>query len=96
MIYVNSRAESIEFSKILCKVMDATIDANILGVKNARFQVLKGIRMPGVLIEVGFVSNLNEERLLRTGAYRQKLAQGIVEALRDYSQDMALVELTSR
>lgn len=96
MIYANSRAESIEFSKTLCKVMDATIDANILGVKNARFQVLKGIRMPGVLVEVGFVSNLNEERLLRTGAYRQKLAQGIVEALRNYSQDMALVELTSR
>ena len=96
MIYANSRAESIELSKTLCKVMDATIDANILGVKNARFQVLKGIRMPGVLIEVGFVSNLNEERLLRTDAYRQKLVQGIVESLRDYSQDMALVELTLR
>jgi N-acetylmuramoyl-L-alanine amidase len=96
MIYANSRAESIEFSKTLCKVMDATIDVNILGVKNARFQVLKGIRMPGVLIEVGFVSNFNEERLLKTGAYRQKIAQGIVESLRDYSQDMALVELTSR
>ncbi|MFA5092888.1 MAG: N-acetylmuramoyl-L-alanine amidase [Candidatus Omnitrophota bacterium] len=96
MIYANSRAESIELSKTLCKIMDASIDANILGVKNARFQVLKGIRMPGILIEVGFVSNLNEERLLKTSTYRQKLAEGIVEGLRDYSQDMALVELTSR
>ena len=93
MIYANSRAESMELSRSICKVMDSAIDANILGVKNARFQVLKGIRMPGVLIEVGFVSNPNEERLLRTSAYRQKLAEGIVDALRDYSQDMALVEL---
>lgn len=96
MIYTNSRAESIELSHSICRIMDSCIDANILGVKNARFQVLKGIRVPGILIEVGFVSNPNEERLLRTGAYRQKLAQGIVEGLRDYSQNMALVELSSR
>lgn len=96
MIYTNSRAESIELSRSICRIMDSCIDANILGVKNARFQVLKGVRMPGILIEVGFVSNLNEERLLKTGDYRQKLAQGILDGLRDYSQDMALVELTAR
>ena len=96
MIYTNSRAESIDLSHSLCKIMDSNIDANILGVKNARFQVLKGITMPGILIEVGFVSNVNEERLLRTGAYREKLAVGILEGIRDYSQDMALVEVGSR
>lgn len=96
MIYTNSRAESIELSRSLCKAMDAAIDANILGVKSARYQVLKGIRMPGILVEVGFVSNGNEEKLLRTGAYRQKLAEGILEGLRDYSQDMALVEVVSK
>jgi N-acetylmuramoyl-L-alanine amidase len=96
MIYANSRAESIELSRSLCKIMDASIDANILGVKNARFQVLKGITMPGILVEVGFLSNFNEERLLRTGAYREKLALGILEGIRDYSQDMALVEVASK
>jgi N-acetylmuramoyl-L-alanine amidase len=96
MIYTNSRAESIELSNILCRVMDENIDANILGVKNARFQVLKGIRAPGVLIEVGFVSNLSEEKLLRTGVYRQKLAEGILESLRNYSQEMVLIEVIPR
>ena len=96
MIYTNSRAESIELSRSLCKVMDASIDANILGVKSARFQVLKGVRTPGILVEVGFLSNLNEEGLLKTSAYRQKLAEGILEGLRGYSEDMALVEVISR
>jgi N-acetylmuramoyl-L-alanine amidase len=96
MIYANSRAESIELSRALCKVMDANIDADILGVKNARFQVLKGITMPGILVEVGFVSNPGEERLLKTGAYREKLAVGILEGIRSYSQDMALVEMVQR
>ena len=31
-----------------------------------------------------------------TGEYRQKLAEGILEGLRDYSQDMALVEVSAR
>jgi N-acetylmuramoyl-L-alanine amidase len=96
MIYTNSRAESIELSHSLCRVMDSCIDANILGVKSARFQVLRGITMPGILIEVGFVSNLNEERLLKTSAYRQKIAEGILEGIRDYSQNMALVEVSAR
>jgi len=96
MIYTNSRAESIELSHSLCRVMDSSIEANILGSKAGRFLVLKGIRMPGVLIETGFVSNPNEERLLRTSAYRQKLAEGILEGVRDYSQDKALVEASSR
>ncbi|MDD5129112.1 MAG: N-acetylmuramoyl-L-alanine amidase [Candidatus Omnitrophica bacterium] len=96
MIYTNSRAESIDLAHSLCRVMDSSIDANILGVKGARFQVLKGVRTPGVLIEVGFVSNLNEERLLRSSAYRQKLAEGILEGIRGYSQDMDLVEVSAR
>ncbi len=96
MIYTNSRAESIGLAHSLCKVMDSSIDANILGVKGARYQVLKGVRTPGVLIEVGFVSNLNEEKLLRTGMYRQKLAEGILEGIREYSQEMALVEVSAR
>lgn len=95
MIYTNSRAESIELSRSLCKIMDSNIDANILGAKSARFQVLKGIRMPGVLVEIGFLSNLNEERLLKTSAYRKKMAEGILEGIRNYSQGMALVEARS-
>ncbi len=96
MIYTNSRAESVDLAYSLCRVMDSAIDANILGVKNARFQVLKGVRTPAVLIEVGFVSNLNEEKLLRSGAYRQKLAEGILEGLRRYSQEMSLVEVSAK
>jgi N-acetylmuramoyl-L-alanine amidase len=96
MIYTNSRAESIDLAYSLCRVMDSVIDANILGVKNARFQVLRGVSMPAVLIEVGFVSNLHEEQLLKSGAYRQKLAEGILEGLRRYSQEMSLVEVSSR
>ena len=51
------------------------------GVKRARFAVLKDINAPGVLVELGFVSNSREERLLNDPAYIEKLARGIAEGI---------------
>ena len=84
MIYNYNRGESIELSRILCRDMDESLDARIIGVKSANFFVLRGANIPAVLIEVGFVSNGNEEKLLRSGSYRQTLAEGIEKGLADY------------
>lgn len=50
------------------------------GIKQAGFWVLKYSKMPGVLVEVGYISNLNEEAWLRKEANRDKLAKSIYEA----------------
>jgi N-acetylmuramoyl-L-alanine amidase len=51
------------------------------GVKQAGFRVLVGAVMPAVLVEVGFISNRAEARLLGTAAFQQKLAYSIAEAI---------------
>jgi N-acetylmuramoyl-L-alanine amidase len=51
------------------------------GVKQAGFHVLIGASMPNVLIEVGFISNRDEAKLLGRSRYRQKIAQSIFNAL---------------
>jgi N-acetylmuramoyl-L-alanine amidase len=96
MIYTFNRAESIELSRSICRAMDESLDTRIIGVKPARFYVLKGVRMPGVLIEVGFVSNSNEERMLKNGFYRQKVAEAIMEGVADYSRGASLMEMVHR
>lgn len=53
-------------------------------VEQAGFMVLKEPNMPSILIETGFISNPEEERLLRTTAYQQKLARAIVDGVRKY------------
>ncbi len=40
--------------------------------------------MPALIIESGFLSNLNEERLLIKASYQDKIVDGIVEALESY------------
>jgi N-acetylmuramoyl-L-alanine amidase len=51
------------------------------GVKRARFAVLRDITAPGVLVEVGYLSNPREEKLLLDPAYREKLARAIAEGI---------------
>lgn len=54
------------------------------GVRQAPFKVLVGATCPAVLVELGFISNPDEEKLLGDDAYRQKLAQVLAEAIRRF------------
>ena len=55
-----------------------------LGVKQAPFVVLIGATMPSVLVEASFLSNRAEGKLLRSPAYRQRIAESILDGLRRY------------
>jgi N-acetylmuramoyl-L-alanine amidase len=48
--------------------------------------------MPAVLVESGFLSNPQEERMLKNGFYRQKVAEAIAEGLGDYAADAPFME----
>jgi len=54
------------------------------GVKAAPLHVLIGTGMPAVLVELGYCSNREEARRLAGTAYRQALAEGIVEGILAY------------
>ncbi len=54
------------------------------GVKQAGFLVLYKTTMPSVLIETGFISNLNEERVLKSDEGQNKLAFAIYKAVKEY------------
>jgi N-acetylmuramoyl-L-alanine amidase len=55
-----------------------------LGVKRAFFYVLINTEMPSILAEVGFISNPEEERLLKKESYRQKIAEALFEGVKKY------------
>lgn len=56
------------------------------GLKRARFAVLKPLNCPGVLIEGGFVTHPTEGRNIGSAAYRDKLADAIVEGVLKYQK----------
>jgi len=58
------------------------------GVKQAPFWVLWKTSMPSVLVETGYLSNLNEEKDLNDKLKQSYIASGIFRAFRDYKQEI--------
>lgn len=56
------------------------------GVKQAGFYVLRGALMPSVLVELAFISNPFEERLLQSLDFRLASAEAIVDAILAFTE----------
>lgn len=58
------------------------------GQKTMHSGVLRGLSCPGVLVESVFLSNDTEAKLVKTPAYRQRIAQAIADGIRSYSETL--------
>lgn len=52
--------------------------------RGAAYRVLRYATMPAVLVELGFLTSLSEERKLRSSAYRRKLARAVAKGIQAY------------
>lgn len=62
-------------------------DIKGLGHKEALFYVLLGVKMPAILVETAFLSNLDEEKRLATSAYQTDVAKAIAQGVEDFLGD---------
>lgn len=77
-------AESQRFAKLVQEELNITLGLRDRGVKQAPFRVLMGAAMPAVLVELGFISNPDEERKLLLPDYRDQLVDALVRAVSRY------------
>ncbi|MFQ5606872.1 MAG: N-acetylmuramoyl-L-alanine amidase, partial [Candidatus Zixiibacteriota bacterium] len=56
------------------------------GVDQAGFVVLNQVYMPSALVEVAFISNSKEEKLLRNKKFRKKVARALYESLKRFKR----------
>lgn len=54
------------------------------GIKQAPFKVLCGVACPAVLVEVAFLSDPDEERMLRSEDFQNRIAQAVYKGLENY------------
>ncbi|WP_156826964.1 N-acetylmuramoyl-L-alanine amidase [Geopsychrobacter electrodiphilus] len=88
-----------ESSRLAAEIQQALIQqlspkfSNIkdLGVRQGPFHVLLGATMPSVLVETAFISNRREEKRLISRAYQERVAEAIVQGVKDYSQTIKQV-----
>jgi N-acetylmuramoyl-L-alanine amidase len=76
--------ESQRLANLIQGELNETLQLKDRGVKQAPFRVLMGAAMPAVLVEVGFLSNPEEEAKLQDAAYRAELVEALVRAITHY------------
>ncbi len=59
-----------------------------LGVKQMNLEVLAGSAMPGVLVEIGFITNEEEEAYLNSEKGQYEVAMSIFKGIRAYKADV--------
>jgi len=77
-------SESLAYS-IQQKITNA-IGTKDKGIKGADFTVLQYSEMPAVLVETAYICNKNEEEILKSEEGQEKIAESILEAIKEVSQ----------
>jgi N-acetylmuramoyl-L-alanine amidase len=78
---------SFDFADIIQKKLVEYLKLENRGIKQAPFVVLKGVNMAAVIVEVAFLSNPKEEKLLKTNKFRENAAQALFEAIKYYIEN---------
>lgn len=76
--------QSISAASIIQEQFETRVGRRNRGVKQAGFLVLRKTSMPGVLVELGFLSNRSEERFMASEEGQVYLASAIFRSIRDY------------
>ncbi|HSG41398.1 MAG TPA: N-acetylmuramoyl-L-alanine amidase, partial [Thermoanaerobaculia bacterium] len=77
-------AESQRLANLIQRELNQALQLKDRGVKQAPFRVLMGTAMPAVLVELGFISNPDEEKKLQDPAYRDQLLDAVTRAIGQY------------
>jgi N-acetylmuramoyl-L-alanine amidase len=94
--------EKVEESRELAREIQSKLHAELRkssravqnrGVKKAPFVVLIGANMPSVLAEISFLSNPDDEQLLKSPAGRQAVAEALFRGVTKYLENLNSVAL---
>jgi N-acetylmuramoyl-L-alanine amidase len=88
ILWDQAQFEFLDTSQMLARLFDKNLRAQVgevgRGVFGLPILLLRWLRMPAVLLDIGAVSDPSFEAKLRHDAYLQRAALGIVQAVSDY------------
>ncbi|BCU54352.1 hypothetical protein ENKO_09460 [Enterobacter kobei] len=76
--------DSLKFGKEVLKRLGTINSLHKNRVDQAGFAVLKAPDIPSILVETAFISNIEEERKLKTAKFQQEVAESILAGIKAY------------
>jgi N-acetylmuramoyl-L-alanine amidase len=82
--YIQGSLKGKQLASLIQKQIVKKVGTNDRGIRTENFSVLRNVTAPAVLVELGYLSNANEEYILGNAGYQQKFAEAIAEAVIEY------------
>ncbi|WP_211744942.1 N-acetylmuramoyl-L-alanine amidase family protein [Paenibacillus sp. Marseille-Q4541] len=79
-----NRANSKSLATTVHKYLVQAAGLKDRGVKTGNFAVIRDTTMPAILLEVGFLSNKNDEAALFNETFQNRVAEGVVKGMKEY------------
>lgn len=76
--------DSLQFGGAVLKHVKSIVNVHKGQVEQAGFAVLKAPDIPSVLVETAFISNPDEERLLKSANFQDEIADALLKGIVDY------------
>lgn len=80
----DTKNRSVDFAKVLVEALRSNVRLNRNPHRSAGFVVLKSADVPSVLIELGYLSNSQDESAMRSEEWRDKASTSMLKAVRRY------------
>ncbi len=89
MVYQDTQNASINLAKaIMMSLNKSSVETLKKSHRVAELKILKGVDTPAVLIEVGFLSNKEEEKLLGSTKHKKLFTQALVQGVNKYINNL--------
>jgi N-acetylmuramoyl-L-alanine amidase len=90
ILWETAQARYLEQSAALAGYIEQSLRSKVemspRAVQQAPFRVLVGANMPAALVEIGYLSNSDQEAQLATAGYQDQVAQALLEALMKFRE----------
>jgi N-acetylmuramoyl-L-alanine amidase len=83
----NSMKESIRFAEFLLGEIKEIYRLKYSTFRQANFVVLRSADIPSTLVEMAYITNADDERLLNQDSFQEKMAQSIAVTIKKFFQD---------
>ena len=85
ILWEMAQARYIQESAALAQAVESSLRQHVpmspRAIQQAPFRVLVGANMPAVLVEMGFITNAEQEKQLQSDEFQNLLVQGLVDAV---------------
>jgi N-acetylmuramoyl-L-alanine amidase len=82
--------------EVFTRLRKATGQQKNRGIKKAPFVVLIGAKMPSVLAEISFLTNPQDERLLKKSDHREHMAEALYRGIEQYVNNLGGVKVAAQ